>query len=211
MFPCDILLVNSKESFEAALTRELFDVGVGKGTRPGLATVQSIVTRSGGSVTVDSEVGKGTSFTVYLPQADVADGVIAAQPPEARPPVGAQTVLVVEDAQDFARLPGDCWSCWLLGAGRRECGGHAAILRTRANAREGGLGSRSRRYRLHRPTNRQLVVRPVVASRSRGTLRACADACRRREIYVRELGRDLRDVAEVGQVITAVRFRPAWT
>ena len=98
MFPCDILLVNSKESFEAALTRELFDVGVGKGTRPGLATVQSIVTRSGGSVTVDSEVGKGTSFTVYLPQAGVADGVIVAQPPEARPPVGVQTVLVVEDA-----------------------------------------------------------------------------------------------------------------
>jgi len=72
--------------------------GVGKGTGLGLATVQSIVTRSGGSVTVDSEVGKGTSFTVYLPQADAAERVIVAPPPAARPPVGVQTVLVVEDA-----------------------------------------------------------------------------------------------------------------
>jgi CheY-like chemotaxis protein len=62
------------------------------------------VTRSGGSVTVDSEIGKGTSFTVYFPQADAADRVVAAPPPVVRPPAGVQTVLVVEDASGLREL-----------------------------------------------------------------------------------------------------------
>ena len=40
----------------------------GKGTGLGLATVEGIVMRSGGSVSFHSEVGKGTSFTVYFPR-----------------------------------------------------------------------------------------------------------------------------------------------
>ena len=77
---------------------------VGKGTGLGLATVHGIVTRSGGSVNVYSEVGRGTSFTVYFPRADAAEMVVDAPPPVARPRAGTETVLVVEDAEGLREL-----------------------------------------------------------------------------------------------------------
>jgi len=40
---------------------------IGKGTGLGLATVHDIMTRAGGAIPVDSEVGRGTSFTAVLP------------------------------------------------------------------------------------------------------------------------------------------------
>ena len=61
---------------------------LGKGTGLGLATVHGIVTRSGGSVNVYSEVGRGTSFKVYFPRADAAEMVVDAPPPVARPRAG---------------------------------------------------------------------------------------------------------------------------
>ena len=77
---------------------------VGRGTGLGLATVHAIVTRSGGSVTVESEVGKGTSFKVYFPKAD-ADEMVAEQPSlVARTHTGTETVLVVEDANGLREL-----------------------------------------------------------------------------------------------------------
>jgi PAS domain S-box-containing protein len=76
----------------------------GKGTGLGLATAHGIVTRNGGSISISSEVGRGTSFTVYFPRADPAETVVPVPPPAARPPVGAQTVLVVEDADELREL-----------------------------------------------------------------------------------------------------------
>ena len=77
---------------------------LGKGTGLGLATVHGIVTRSGGSVSVYSEVGRGTSFKVYFPRADAAEMVVEAPPPVSRPRAGAETVLVVEDAEGLRAL-----------------------------------------------------------------------------------------------------------
>jgi two-component system cell cycle sensor histidine kinase/response regulator CckA len=76
----------------------------GKGTGLGLATVYGVVARSGGSVGVYSEVGKGTSFKVYLPRADADEVVVETPPPIARPAAGARTVLVVEDEEGLREL-----------------------------------------------------------------------------------------------------------
>ena len=77
---------------------------IGKGTGLGLATVHGIVTRSGGSVTVQSERGRGTSFKVYLPRSDAEEAVTEVPPSVGRPRAGGLTVLVVEDAEGLRQL-----------------------------------------------------------------------------------------------------------
>ena len=63
-----------------AIRHRIFDPffttkGVGKGTGQGLAIARSIVvTKHGGTLTFDSEVGKGTTFTIRLPIGDGANG-----------------------------------------------------------------------------------------------------------------------------------------
>ncbi|HEX4346180.1 MAG TPA: PAS domain S-box protein [Vicinamibacterales bacterium] len=79
--------------------------GVGKGTGLGLATVQGIVLRSGGSVGIDSEVGKGTSFHIYFPRVDPVEALTEdAAPSIHRPQIGGETILVVEDSDGLRQL-----------------------------------------------------------------------------------------------------------
>jgi two-component system, cell cycle sensor histidine kinase and response regulator CckA len=75
----------------------------GKGTGLGLATVHGIVTRSGGTINVYSEVDHGTAFKVYLPRTEALE-VVAAPPALPGPRGGTQTVLVVEDADGLREL-----------------------------------------------------------------------------------------------------------
>jgi two-component system, cell cycle sensor histidine kinase and response regulator CckA len=76
-----------------------------RGTGLGLATVEGIATRSGGSVSVHTEIGKGTSFTVYFPQADAAEMVAQPRRPVARSHARqSEKVLLVEDAEGLREL-----------------------------------------------------------------------------------------------------------
>jgi two-component system cell cycle sensor histidine kinase/response regulator CckA len=70
---------------------------VGKGTGLGLSTAYGIVKQSGGYISVDSEVGRGTTFKIYLPQVDEEVGRIEASPRLSALLPGKETVLVVED------------------------------------------------------------------------------------------------------------------
>jgi CheY-like chemotaxis protein len=94
-----------------------------KGTGLGLSTVYGIVKQSDGYLLVDSELGIGTTFMIYLPQVDGATELAA--PPVAMPksPSGTETILLVEDEESLRKLVKGCLSSRgynILDAGNGE-------------------------------------------------------------------------------------------
>jgi two-component system cell cycle sensor histidine kinase/response regulator CckA len=91
---------------------------VGKGTGLGLATVYGIIKQTGGFVYPESEVGKGTTFRIFLPRhvigaeempAAINGALAAAQEvaklaPPAADDTGQGTILLVEDEKDLRVL-----------------------------------------------------------------------------------------------------------
>lgn len=78
--------------------------GLGKGTGLGLATVYGITRQSGGSITVDTEIGKGTTFSIYLPCQTAAVEPLAAVLPAVESNQNSETILVVEDEEVVRQL-----------------------------------------------------------------------------------------------------------
>ena len=77
----------------------------GKGTGLGLSTVYGIVQQSGGYVWVYSEVGRGTTFKVYLPRVEEeADQPSPVSEPAALRAAASETLLLVEDEASVREL-----------------------------------------------------------------------------------------------------------
>ncbi len=102
--------------------------GVGKGTGLGLATVLSIVETANGHVTVDTQLGRGTTFRVHLPCVTSASEISVVHTSEVLPR-GTETVLLAED-DDAVRTLGQrilerCGYRVLLAADGAEALAHA--------------------------------------------------------------------------------------
>ncbi|HZT87576.1 MAG TPA: PAS domain S-box protein [Stellaceae bacterium] len=75
----------------------------GKGTGLGLSTVFGFLKQSAGHVNVYSEVGRGTTFRLYLPRAASGDASEKPAPPS-RAVGGSETILVVDDNAAMRRV-----------------------------------------------------------------------------------------------------------
>ncbi|HET7565549.1 MAG TPA: response regulator [Gemmatimonadaceae bacterium] len=82
----------------------------GKGTGLGLSTVYGIIAQSGGHVVVESDVGAGATFLIYVPRCDVQVGTAAAETPVPTRQRTA-TILIVEDDAGIRAL-----ACRILSA-----------------------------------------------------------------------------------------------
>jgi CheY-like chemotaxis protein len=92
---CGIEEATKKRIFEPFFTTK----GTGKGTGLGLSTVYGIVKQSEGSIWVYSEVGKGTTFKVYLPRCDEVVEEHKPSAPYVQLSREGEMVLLVEDEE----------------------------------------------------------------------------------------------------------------
>jgi CheY-like chemotaxis protein len=77
---------------------------VGEGTGMGLAVVHGIVENHDGQITVDSTIGKGTCFTIYLPITKKRK--VQMHQEKENLPLGNENILFVDDEAPIAKMGG---------------------------------------------------------------------------------------------------------
>jgi PAS domain S-box-containing protein len=98
---CGITAENLERIFDPFFTTK----EIGEGTGLGLSTVHGIVTAMGGDISVTSEVGRGTTFEVWLPQAEGEVREVASEQRDILS--GSERVLFIEDEAALSRMGRD--------------------------------------------------------------------------------------------------------
>jgi signal transduction histidine kinase/ActR/RegA family two-component response regulator len=107
-----------READRRRLFEPFFTTKEERGNGLGLSVAFAIVRRHGGDIAVESELGRGSTFTIRLPAAPEAAVTVPASPAAVRPAVAAGPglrVLVVEDEESIRAFLGTC----LTGLGHR--------------------------------------------------------------------------------------------
>src|SRR5205814_8605321 len=78
----------------------------GKGSGLGLSIVYEIVKRAGGTIAVDAQIGRGTTFCISVPEV-AGDIYRETTPIAATSAPGSETILLVEDEDAVRKLAGD--------------------------------------------------------------------------------------------------------
>jgi signal transduction histidine kinase/CheY-like chemotaxis protein len=105
-FVC-LAVSDTGEGMDEATLKHIFEPffttkEVGKGTGLGLATVYGIVQQHEGWVNVESVVGEGTTFRIYLPKTSGSESALAE--PAFEVSGGRETILLVEDEPGVLRV-----------------------------------------------------------------------------------------------------------
>lgn len=85
----------ARQAFEPFFTTKDF----GSGSGLGLSMVYGFVKQTGGAVTLDSEPGRGTTITIYLPRAEQPTGDASLPKTQSAPEGRGEKILVLEDEQ----------------------------------------------------------------------------------------------------------------
>ncbi len=97
---CGIEKANLQKIFEPFFTTK----PAGEGTGLGLATVYGIVKQNEGFINAYSELGKGTTFKIYLPHREETEPGMTTIESSVSTPTGTETLLIVEDEEAVLKL-----------------------------------------------------------------------------------------------------------
>ena len=102
-----LTISDTGSGMSAAVVQRIFEPffttkAVGKGTGLGLSMAHGVVAQSGGDIQVQSVVGTGSTFTIYLPW--TTHSAAPSLPPPNRLAAGHETILVVDDNREIREV-----------------------------------------------------------------------------------------------------------